>query len=226
MSKSQMCWAWGTDAPMGRETAEFLRPMHPKSLQHHVWYVGYAISVRTNGICERFLVFLIVGCLGSVEVSWASEIAGNTHSKQSLARLLMLRVCSFCSNWCGAHIRSIWLGQRLQQGYNSAIAAKHAFFAMTEYEPTCSKVGFSVRNRYAPRFHARMCGPRVHELCAKCFLSCRFMICERSAGPRMISRFEHKSLLVRGSVCLFLCKACHNKEGICFEGLHVSKFGT
>ena len=44
--------------------------MHPKSLQHHVWYVGYAFSVRTNVICERFLVFLIVACLGSVEVSW------------------------------------------------------------------------------------------------------------------------------------------------------------
>jgi hypothetical protein len=55
--------------PIGRETAEFLRQMHPKGLQHHVRYVGYAFSDRTNVICERFLVFLIVAGLGSVEVS-------------------------------------------------------------------------------------------------------------------------------------------------------------
>jgi hypothetical protein len=42
------------------------------------------------------------------------------------------------------------------------------FFAVTEYEPIC--LHFSVRNRYTPRFHARIFGQRVHEHCAKCFL--------------------------------------------------------
>ena len=40
---------------------------------------------------------------------------------------------------------------------------------------------------------------------SSCALSCRFMICERSADPRMISRLEHKSLLARGSLCFVLC---------------------
>ncbi len=88
--------------------------MHQKSLQHHVWYVGYAFSDRTNVVCERFLVFLIVAGLGSVEVSWAGENAGNTHSKKSIARLLRVRVCCFCFNWCDVHVRSIWLGPRRQ----------------------------------------------------------------------------------------------------------------
>jgi hypothetical protein len=52
---------------------------------------------------------------------------------------------------------------------------------------------------------------RVRKHCAKCFLvtylivflSCRFMIRERSAGPCMISRFEHKYLLCEWK-CVFV----------------------
>jgi hypothetical protein len=39
-------------------------------------------------------------------------------------------------------------------------------------------------------------------VCVCVCLRCPFMIRERSAGPHMISRLEHKSLLVRGSLCL------------------------
>ena len=56
------------------------------------------------------------------------------------------------------------------------------------------------------------------------------MIRERSAGPRMISRLEHKSLLVRGSVCLCFVQSLPYttiyKEATCFEGLHFSIFGS
>jgi hypothetical protein len=45
MSNSQMCCR---DAPIGQDTAEFLRQMHPKSFQHHVCYIGYAFYVLTN----------------------------------------------------------------------------------------------------------------------------------------------------------------------------------
>jgi hypothetical protein len=38
-------------------------------------------------------------------------------------------------------------------------------------------------------------------------LSCRFMIRERSAGPRMSTRLERKPLLVRGSVSLFFMQS-------------------
>ena len=79
---------------------------------------------------------LIVAGLGSVEVSWAGENAGNMHSKNFRARLSKFLVCCFFFSRC----RSIWPGQ----GYNSAIAAKHAFSAMTEYEPTYLHF-FSVR---------------------------------------------------------------------------------
>jgi hypothetical protein len=51
------------------------------------------------------------------------------------------------------------------------------------------------------------------------------MIRERSAGPRMFSRLERKSLLVRGSVCLcFVQSLLHTviyREGTCFEDLHI-----
>ena len=47
------------------------------------------------------------------------------------------------------------------------------------------------------------------------------MIRERSAGPRMFSRFEQKSLVVRGSVCLCFVQSLPQiliyKEGTCFE---------
>jgi hypothetical protein len=83
------------------------------------------------------------------------------------------------------------------------------FFAVTEYEPIC--LHFSVRNGYAPSFHARIFGQRVHEMIfsdiSSCALTCRFMIRERSAGPRMISRLERKPLLVRGSVSLFFMQS-------------------
>jgi hypothetical protein len=56
------------------------------------------------------------------------------------------------------------------------------------------------------------------------------MIRERSAGPRMFSTFEHKSLVVRGSVCLCFVHSLPQtliyKEGTCFEGPHVSTFGS
>ncbi len=73
------------------------------------------------------LLFWIIG------VGWAGENAGKMHSKNQVARLLRLWVCCFCFNWCGVHVRSIWLGccdlgQRRQRRYNSAIAAKLAFF--------------------------------------------------------------------------------------------------
>ncbi len=132
-----MCWAWGRDAPIGRETAEFLRQLHPKSLQHHVWYVGYTFSVRANVICERFLVFLIVAGLGSVEVSWAGENRGSTHSKYFKARLSKFLVCCFFFSRCDLHIRSIWLGQRRQRDVISLSLPSMFFFPMTEYEPTC-----------------------------------------------------------------------------------------
>ncbi len=51
------------------------------------WYIGDSLSVRTYVICERFLVFLIVCCFESVEVCWAGENAGDTHSKKSFALL-------------------------------------------------------------------------------------------------------------------------------------------
>jgi hypothetical protein len=53
---------------------------------------------------------------------------------------------------------------------------------------------------------------------------------ERSAGARMVSRLEHKSLLVRGGVCFFFVQSLPYtmmyKEGTCFEGLHVSVLGS
>jgi hypothetical protein len=56
------------------------------------------------------------------------------------------------------------------------------------------------------------------------------MIRERSAGPRMFSRFEHKSLVVRGSVCVCFVHSLPQTliytEGTCFEGPHVSTFGS
>jgi hypothetical protein len=56
------------------------------------------------------------------------------------------------------------------------------------------------------------------------------MICERSADPRMISRLERKSLLVRCSVYLFFVQSLPYtmiyNQGTCFEGLHVSIFGS
>ena len=76
MSNSQMCLAWGRVAPIGREKAEFLKEMHPKCLQRHVQYFYSLFSVRTNVTCGRSLAFLIVGCSGSVEDSWAGENAG------------------------------------------------------------------------------------------------------------------------------------------------------
>ena len=98
MSNSRICWAWGRDAPIGREKAEFVGKMHPKSLEGHVWYDDSLFSVRTNLICKRFLVFFVVCCFGSVEVSWAGENAGDTHLKKSLALLLRVRPRSFCFN--------------------------------------------------------------------------------------------------------------------------------
>ena len=71
---------------------------------------------------------------------------------------------------------------------------------------------FSVRDRYAPRLHARICGPReslwtLRKIffgdVSSCVLGCRFMIRGRSAGPCMISRFEHKSLLCERK-CVFV----------------------
>jgi hypothetical protein len=51
-----------------------------------------------------------------------------------------------------------------------------------------------------------------------------------SLGPRMNSRLEHKSLLVRGSLCLCFVQSLPYtmiyNEGTCFEGLHVSTFGS
>jgi hypothetical protein len=76
---------------------------------------------------------LDLGFLGSVEVSWSGENAGNTHSKKSIALLLRVRICFFCCDWCDVHVRSIlawvlWPGAETAAGYNSAISAKHALF--------------------------------------------------------------------------------------------------
>jgi len=98
MSNPRICWSWGRAAPIGREKAEFVGKMHPKSLEGHVWYDDSLFSVRTNLICKRFLVFFVVCCFGSVEVSWAGENAGDTHLKKSLALLLRVRPRSFCFN--------------------------------------------------------------------------------------------------------------------------------
>ena len=51
---------------IGREEAEFLREMHTTSLEGHVRYIDCSFSVRTNVVCQKFLFFFIVGCLGSV----------------------------------------------------------------------------------------------------------------------------------------------------------------
>ena len=82
--------------------------MHPKSHQHHVWYFRHPFSVRTSVVCERFLVFLIVAGLGSVEVSWAGENRGSIHSKCFKARLMRFWVCFFFSSRCDLHSRSIF----------------------------------------------------------------------------------------------------------------------
>jgi hypothetical protein len=165
-------------------------------------------------------------CLG--EVHWAGENAGNMHSKKSTVQLFRFWVCFFCTDWCDLHIRSIWLGQRRLQGYDSAVML---FLLWPNMH--LSLYSFSVRNRYAPRLHARMCGPRAHEHCAKsffCALSCCFVICELSAGPHMIPRFEHKPLLVWGSVHLCFVQSLPYtmiyKEGTCLEGLHASTLGS
>ena len=82
MSNPRICWSWGRAAPIGREKAEFIREMHPKSLEGHIWYNDSLFSVKTNMICKRFLVFFVMSCFGSVEVSWAGENAGDTHLKK------------------------------------------------------------------------------------------------------------------------------------------------
>jgi hypothetical protein len=85
--------------------------MHKNSLKGHVWYFDCSFSVRTNVICQRFLFFLIVDGWGSVEVSCASENAGETHSIKSLMLLLRDWLRSFCFNRCDLHIgnRRAWV---------------------------------------------------------------------------------------------------------------------
>ncbi len=80
---------------------------------------------------------------------------------------------------------------------------------------------FSARNRYAPRLHARICGPReslwtLRKIffgdVSSCVLGCRFMIRGRSAGPCMISRFEHKSLLCERKCVFVPCAKLTQKQ--------------
>ena len=60
---------------------------------------------------------------------------------------------------------------------------------------------------------------------SSCALSCPVMICEHSAGPRMLSRFNHMSLHVWEWTFVLLCKpALLQKEFICIEVSNASKF--
>jgi hypothetical protein len=231
-----MCWAWGRDAPIGRETAEFLRQMHPKSLKHHVWYVGYTFSVRTNVICERFLIFFIVAGLGSVEVSWAGENRDNTHSQKSIPWLFRDWVCCFCFNWCDLHIRSIWLGPRRQLGCDSAIAAKHAFFSMTESGPICLTLFLCETDTHLDFMLEYADQERACEHCAKYFLVTYLLVFWAVVSwfvdaLQVLVWFQGLStspFFVRGSVCLCLVQSLPctmiYKEGTCLEGLHMSAY--
>ena len=111
-----------------REKAEFLKEIHPKRFQHHVWYTGDSFCVWANVIRERFVVFLIM--LRWSPLSWwkrrqyALEKV-NSAVVQVLGVLLLYRLMWFAYSkhlaWAET-ASGIWF-------------CCHAFFAVTKYAP-------------------------------------------------------------------------------------------
>ncbi len=84
---------------------------------------------------QRFLVFLIVCCFEPGEVGWAGKNAGNTHPKKSFALLWGFWPAFLVPTDMVPNSKHLWPGAGRQRVYNSLIAAKHAFFDVTEHEP-------------------------------------------------------------------------------------------
>ncbi len=214
MSNSQTCWAWGRGAPnRTREGRISQRGAPEKSL----------------GPCliHLFIFFLFEWRWSASDLwySWSWVVWAQLKSVE-LVKTQAIRTRNrrwrgfvgfwptvFCFNQWDVHIRSILgLGRDCSRdiiplSLPTMLSLLWSTMSLSVQHFFCAKLILCSNVRAKSLW--TLCKKAFIDI-SSCALSCHFMIRECSAGPCMISSFEHKSLLLpAGSVYLCFSKACH-----------------